>query len=286
MDLYDAICRLLQVVAPASPLDGQHAPLQAEGVIPLDILLAEDNPVNQRVAVGLLTRRGHRVTVSTNGLEALAALEAKSFDVVLMDVQMPELDGLDATRRICERWPPETRPRIVALTANALVEDREACFAAGMDDYVAKPIRPEALAEALRQVRPPVEPATGDNGPESSESALVLEAAALDSLRELGGDDFLAEVIDAFQADAPDLMASLRRSLNHGDTDELRRSAHTLKSNGATLGAERFAELCRDLEARAKNDDLGAAPELVDEIATEYERLGEALAELRTRAPS
>ena len=253
---------------------------------PLRILLAEDNAVNRKVALALLDRLGYQADVAGNGIEALAALERQPYDVVLMDVQMPEMDGLDATRRIRERWPPETRPRIVALTANALVEDREACFAAGMDDYVAKPIRPEALAEALRQVRPPVDPAKGDNAPESPEPALVLEAAALDSLRELGGDDFLAEVIDAFQADAPDLMASLRRSLDHGDTDELRRSAHTLKSNGATLGAERFAELCRDLEARAKNDDLGAAPELVDGIGAEYERLGEALTVLRTRAPS
>jgi signal transduction histidine kinase/CheY-like chemotaxis protein/HPt (histidine-containing phosphotransfer) domain-containing protein len=288
--LYDALLTIFSeragVPEPVPEVEAVDAVEASVARSPLRILLAEDNAVNRKVALALLDRLGYQADVAGNGIEALAALERQPYDVVLMDVQMPEMDGLDATRRICERWPPETRPRIVALTANALVEDREACFAAGMDDYVAKPIRPEALAEALRQVRPPVEPAKGDNGPESSEPALVLEAAALDSLRELGGDDFLAEVIDAFQADAPDLMASLRRSLDHGDTDELRRSAHTLKSNGATLGAERFAELCRDLEARAKNDDLGAAPELVDGIGAEYERLGEALTVLRTRAPS
>ena len=93
--------------------------------------------------------------MASNGLEAIEALERSPYDVVLMDVQMPELDGLDASRRICERWP-DTRPRIIAMTANALPEDREACFAAGMDDYVAKPIRPDVLAEALKRVRPPV----------------------------------------------------------------------------------------------------------------------------------
>jgi signal transduction histidine kinase/DNA-binding response OmpR family regulator len=288
--LYDALLTIFSeragVPEPVPEVDAVDAVEASVARSPLRILLAEDNAVNRKVALALLDRLGYQADVAGNGIEALAALERQPYDVVLMDVQMPEMDGLDATRRIRERWPPETRPRIVALTANALVEDREACFAAGMDDYVAKPIRPEALAEALRQVRPPVDPAKGDNAPESPEPALVLEAAALDSLRELGGDDFLAEVIDAFQADAPDLMASLRRSLDHGDTDELRRSAHTLKSNGATLGAERFAELCRDLEARAKNDDLGAAPELVDGIGAEYERLGEALTVLRTRAPS
>ena len=115
----------------------------------LRILLAEDNAVNQKVALRLLDQLGYRADVASNGLEALEALERQPYDVVLMDVQMPELDGLDASRRICERWPAEARPRIIAMTANAMPEDREACFAAGMDDYVAKPIRPTELAEAL-----------------------------------------------------------------------------------------------------------------------------------------
>ena len=110
--------------------------------------------MNQKVALLLLDRLGYRADVVWNGLEALAALERQPYDVVLMDVQMPELDGLDTTRRIRQRWPAGGRPRIVAMTANAMMEDREACFDAGMDDYVAKPIRPEALAEALQRSRP------------------------------------------------------------------------------------------------------------------------------------
>jgi signal transduction histidine kinase/DNA-binding response OmpR family regulator len=120
----------------------------------LRILLAEDNPVNQKVALLVLEKLGYRADVAANGLEAIAALEQQQYDAVLMDVQMPELDGLDAARRICARWPRESRPRIIAMTANAMAEDRDACFAAGMDDYVAKPIRPDALAEVLRQVAP------------------------------------------------------------------------------------------------------------------------------------
>ena len=115
----------------------------------LRILLAEDNSVNQMVAVRMLDRLGYGADVAATGLEVLEALERQTYDVVLMDVQMPEVDGLEATRRIHERWPAETRPRIVALTANALPEEREACFTAGMDDYVAKPIRAEELAAAL-----------------------------------------------------------------------------------------------------------------------------------------
>ena len=120
----------------------------------LRILLAEDNAVNQKVALRLLERLGYGADIASNGLEALDALERRPYDVVLMDVQMPELDGLDASRRICERWPAETRPHIIAMTANAMPEDREACFAAGMDDYVAKPIRPNELGEALRRAKP------------------------------------------------------------------------------------------------------------------------------------
>ncbi len=150
--LYDALMRVF------AGRDGdQEAPRQddpAADVSPLRILLAEDSAVNQKVALALLGKLGYRADVVGNGLEALTALEREHYDVVLMDVQMPELDGLDTTRRICERWPPAERPRIVAMTANALQEDRDACFDAGMDDYVAKPIRPEALAEALRRARP------------------------------------------------------------------------------------------------------------------------------------
>ena len=98
--------------------------------------------MNQKVALRCSSKLGYRADVASNGLEAIEALERQPYDVVLMDVQMPELDGLDATRRICERWPEDERPRIIAMTANAMPEDREACFAAGMDDYVAKPIRP------------------------------------------------------------------------------------------------------------------------------------------------
>jgi len=129
--------------------DGDGTPVSS-----LRILLAEDNAVNQKLALRLLEQLGYRADVAWNGVEVIDALERGAYDVVLMDVQMPELDGLDATRQICERWPSGERPRIIAMTANAMQEDREACFAAGMDDYVAKPIRPNELAEALRRARP------------------------------------------------------------------------------------------------------------------------------------
>ena len=119
---------------------------------PLRILLAEDNLVNQKLAIRLLERMGYAADIAGNGLEAVAAVERSDYDLVLMDVQMPELDGLEATRRIRQRWPGVTGPRIIAMTANAMEGDREACLAAGMDDYIAKPIRPEILQTALATV--------------------------------------------------------------------------------------------------------------------------------------
>ncbi len=247
-------------------IDGKHRTSS------LRILLAEDNAMNQKVALRLLERLGYSADVASNGLEALAALERQPYDVVLMDVQMPELDGLDASRRICEQWPPESRPHIVAMTANALPEDREACFAAGMNDYVAKPIRSEELAAALKRVRPVQNRDAGAGAAE-----IRLEPAALQNLRDLGGAEFIAEVIEVFLADAPALLASLRSSLERQDLEELRRAAHTLKSNGATLGAAGFTELCRTVEQSARDGRLEGLPQLVDLVEQEYGILQQAL---------
>jgi len=116
---------------------------------PLRILLAEDNLVNQKLALRLLSQMGYRADVAANGIEAIEAVQRQAYDVVLMDVQMPEMDGLEAAREIRRRWSDSTRPRIVAMTANAMEGDREECLTAGMDDYLTKPIRVEALVGAL-----------------------------------------------------------------------------------------------------------------------------------------
>ena len=278
--LYNTLVRLLTAGERQEDM-AEVPPVGKQPTSALRILLAEDNAMNQKVALRLLERLGYRADVAWNGVEALAALERHPYDVVLMDVQMPELDGLDASRRIHERWPPEGRPHIIAMTANALPEDREACFAAGMNDYVAKPIRGEQLAAALSRAAPLRKREAG-----SGESGIGLEAAALRNLRELGGDEFLAEVIEAFLADAPALIMSARSSLEREDTEELRRAAHTLKSNGATLGAEAFAELCRTAEQHAKDGRLDGFPPLLDRIEEEYRTLQEVLASLRSEPVS
>ncbi len=279
--LYNMLLQLLTAGAAREDTAGATTDGKPATSSPLRILLAEDNPMNQKVALRLLERLGYSADVAANGLEVLAALELKLYDVVLMDVQMPELDGLDATRRICERWPLDSRPHIIAMTANALPEDREACFAAGMNDYVAKPIRADELAAALKRARPLRNGAAG-----SAETRPSLDAGALQNLRDLGGDDFLREVVEAFLADAPALIASLRSSLEQQNGEELRRAAHTLKSNGATLGAEEFAELCRTVEQQVKAGRLDDLSQLVDRIEQEFPPLRDALNSLRSEPVS
>ena len=146
MDLVDVGtdgARPARTIALVSPVDGPA----------LQVLVAEDNAVNQRVALLYLDKLGHNADVAANGLEVIQALERQRYDVVLMDMHMPEMDGLDATRAIHKRWPKEERPRIVAVTANAISGDRETCIEAGMDDYVSKPMTMEELAEALGRCR-------------------------------------------------------------------------------------------------------------------------------------
>jgi CheY-like chemotaxis protein len=121
---------------------------------PLRILLAEDNVVNQKLALRLLDQMGYRADLASNGIEAIESVERQTYDVVLMDVQMPEMDGLEAARRITAKWRPSDRPRIVAMTANAMEGDREMCLAAGMDDYITKPVRVDQLVDALTHATP------------------------------------------------------------------------------------------------------------------------------------
>jgi CheY-like chemotaxis protein len=264
--------------------------------------VAEDNVVNQQLALLVLQKLGYRAEVTANGLEALQALEREPYDLVLMDVQMPTMDGLEATRRIHQRWPEGRRPYVIAATASALQEEREACLAAGMDDYLSKPIRVEELAAALRRCRPhvaPHPPAPADGSGEGAQVppepepqrqraiAGLLDPSALERLVETIGDDrsLLTALIDTFLSDAPRLVEAARRGLEHGQTEEVRRAAHTLKSNGATFGASSLSELSRQLEALARLGILEGANQLIARIQAEYERVRIALETVREGRP-
>jgi signal transduction histidine kinase/DNA-binding response OmpR family regulator len=255
--------------------------------LPLRILLAEDNAVNQKLALRLLERMGYRADVAANGMEALQALERQPYDVVLMDMQMPEMDGLEATRYICREWPAEERPRIIAMTANATPSDRAACLAAGMDDFVSKPVRVEQLVAALNKCQP----RTAARPPVPSSPILVQAqkvASTLDQTelkrleKSMGGDTaYVAEIIDAFLVDTPRLLLDLRQAMEQKQGDSLRRAAHTLKGSSASLGAMTLASLCQELEALGKSGTMAGVAARIAQAETEYETVRVALTAVR-----
>ena len=268
--------------------------------MPLRILLAEDNSVNQQLALLLLGRLGYRADVAANGLETLEAVERQPYDVILMDVQMPEMDGLEASRQLCQRYPAERRPRIIAITANAMQGDREMCLAAGMDDYLSKPIRDEELAQALARSKPrgslaatgqpPLPLGEGPRGypgegglPYPAAEVAIIDPTTFGRLRAMlakAPTDALAKLLKAFFGNAPTLLAEMRGGVERGATEEVRRAAHTLKSNAASFGALGLAELCRSLEAQARAGTLAGAAEQISQIEAGYDSAKRALIEL------
>ncbi len=284
------------VAPPPAEIDPQMAAAH-----PLRILLAEDNTVNQKVALRILERLGYRADIAGNGIEAIEALRRQPYDLVLMDVQMPEMDGLEATRRICEEWP-SARPRIVAMTANAMLGDREMCLKAGMDDYISKPIRIAELMQTLEKCEPRKvenrESGTGygqqgianreNNSPSPAPSLSssppprpsAIDVKVLQELRKMLGEDdpqTLAEVIESYLADMPALMQAIQAAVDRADARALCLSAHTLKSTSATIGAIAFSKLLLRLEEIGKASTTAEAISIVSELWAEYERVQEDL---------
>jgi CheY-like chemotaxis protein/HPt (histidine-containing phosphotransfer) domain-containing protein len=267
---------------------------------PLHILLAEDNVINQKVALALLERIGYRADIAANGLEAIQALQRQPYDVVLMDVQMPEMDGLETTHYICKQWPAEERPWIIAMTANALQGDRERCFEAGMNDYVSKPIRLEELTQALQrcqsrsneakaglisvQAQGQVEPEEVQNGSQLNQELLALDINVLNELHRLlkeHAPQMIAELIDLYFKTSPPLLEEMARAIQQGEGRALYLAAHTLKPGSAYLGAMELAALCAELETIGKSGQLEGAAAKLAELEAEFSRVKIALTRLR-----
>ncbi len=227
----------------------------------LRILVADDHAVNQRLVLLQLTGLGHRADLVSSGAQAVAVAACRHYDVVLMDVQMPDVDGLEATRRI-RAHHGDHGPWIIALTANAQPGAREACLAAGMDDYLTKPLVTADLVAVLARARPPGAPP-------------VLDPDALVRLRELIGPNTatLSELVADFLTDTPALVDTLRAA--RCDPDSAHRAAHTLRGLGATFGATDLARLCQRIETHA--GALGDVDPLVREVAAEHQRVALAL---------
>ena len=226
---------------------------------PLKILLAEDNPVNQYMAVVLLEERGHSVCVANNGQEVLDLLPTQAFELILMDVQMPVMDGFQATQAIrALEQGTQQHMRIVAMTAHALKGDRERCLEAGMDDYIAKPVQEEellAIVECWNMTD--AEQANSDN-----ESLAITEPAldwqqALNRMR--GRQKMLCKMMSLFQEQSATLLAEVGEAIQQRDGVMLRQAAHTLKSSANSIGAFPFGEIAQHLETMGQAADFSDA---------------------------
>ena len=290
--LLDGLCRAMSVQlqrdkkAPTVPaLDVSLA-----SRLPLRILLADDNPINQKVGSSVLQKLGYRAEVAQNGMEVLTALGQKPYDVLFLDVQMPEMDGLECARQICQRWNRGKRPVIIAMTGNALMGDREKCLAAGMDDYISKPVRIAELQNALERWGP-TKVRKHDTTyflrhPQSISTGL-LDEDTIAELREMppsDGGSMLCELIDLFLESAPARITQIYQL--GSDPQKLAFHAHALKSMGLSLGARRIIELAQKLEDLGRVGDVHTAPDLVRELESTFSQTKAQLLILRNEEVS
>jgi len=267
----------------------QHAHAARQGVQKTSrirkVLLVEDNPVNQQVAQAMLHELGVEPVSAWSGEEALEKLMADRYEVVLMDCQMPKMDGYAATSRFRE-WEKEhqrSRTPIVALTANALRGDAEKCFAAGMDRYLSKPFTSDQLYQVLESCVPENEPADAAVKIEDA----VLDRQALGRIRALhrpGGPNLLAKVLGLYSSSSLALTDAMRTAAQSNDAESVRQAAHALKSSSANVGAMAFADLCKDVEVAAAEGRLDQARALVDGLLAEHKRVLQALEAQNTMA--
>ncbi|MGF1515317.1 MAG: response regulator [Elainellaceae cyanobacterium] len=252
--------------------------------LPLRILVAEDNLVNQQLMLLWLGKLGYRADMVGNGLEVLEAIARQTYDVVLMDVHMPEMDGLTAARTIRQTYDPASQPRIIAVTADAIVGDREKCLVAGMDDYISKPIRMNELVAVLRRAASAAEPTSPpDEAPSNHEAKPALDETVIQALMaSLGeeGPDLLHQLIEIYRQESPLLMQAIVAAIAQGNGEAIAQAAHNLKSSSAALGAIAFANLCQTLEQlgrRGDADALAEAAPLADAVEAQYQQVNTAL---------
>jgi signal transduction histidine kinase/DNA-binding response OmpR family regulator/HPt (histidine-containing phosphotransfer) domain-containing protein len=295
--LMDCLLAALNPLNPLSDIGGEAEPDCADDTRTVRIagsrvLLVEDNPVNREVALNMLQVLRCDVESAVNGQEAVNKVRLGNFDLVLMDCEMPVMDGYAATRAIRE-WEVQTGRGayvpILALTAHALAEDRRRCLEVGMDDYLTKPFSMDTLRERLAQwIMVAPKPRTREDDTPVSQPASdtlvdgnVIQLRALESIVALdpaNGGALLARLLATYETSSIELVSAVGLALQNGDTEELRRVAHALKSSSGNVGAERLFELCRSLEAAARSRDLAALPELVKTLRSAH---AEAVNELR-----
>lgn len=285
--LLRAVLRALGVDDPNRMPDPEAAhPTLRTGGARLHVLVAEDNLVNQKLAVRLLEKDGHTVAVVGNGRDALTALQRDRFDLVLMDVQMPEMDGLEATHQI--RNPQSAVQNhgvpVIAMTAHAMQGDRERCLEAGMNAYVAKPVRSEELFQAIDALGVPANGNEGSPADDRAQESVLDRDGALESVD--GDMELLGELVDLFLDECPQYLADICAAVDADDAKALERAAHTLKGAAGSLRAQRTVEVALRLEMVGREERLTGAAQACAELEREIEELTPALLDLKRLEPS
>ncbi len=307
---------LLRVVSGAKPaakkaVSGKLDPLLATR-LPLRVLLCDDNLINQKVAVRLLQQMGYKSDVANNGLEGLQAIERQPYDLIFMDVQMPEMDGIEATRQIRERQKNPAANKnfksvvaIVAMTANAMQGDREKCLNAGMDDYLAKPVRPEDIRQVIERWAPRVQVTEAANGAPKAAEATPSPAPApkpelapvnplpppVDMERLLdfanGDMDNLRELVDLYLQQTVKQIGQLSAAVDARNAEDVKHIAHSCAGASSTCGMTQISPLLRELERQGYDGLKPNAPQLVADVSREFDRIQKFLTSyLKTLAPS
>jgi PAS domain S-box-containing protein len=269
---------------PASASEGVSSPAPAAPT--RRILVAEDNEFNRKVTLSLLQKIGYGADAVSDGQEALDALAERAYDLVLMDCQMPVTDGYEASRKIRERENGNRKVIIVALTANVLEGDVERCFAAGMDDYLAKPVRMAALKSLLARWLSPAAELDEETEPVPQSEEDFFDAPldlrrlrALRAYQSEGEPDILMELLDIFYRDAPQRLEALEEAMKTRDFETLRRTAHSLAGAGANVGAAPLGKLARELEESGRKEDSEGSRRILDDLKKEWERVRAAIEE-------
>jgi signal transduction histidine kinase/DNA-binding response OmpR family regulator len=254
--------------------------------VPLKILIAEDNLINQELAMAMLIKMGYQPDVVDNGLAVLEALQVNRYDLLLLDVQMPEMDGLETAAHLVNHWHDlhtgYERPTIIAMTASAMQGDREMCLRAGMDDYISKPIMMDSLQRTIEKwaVGEQINEADAINTVAKDMSSSVIDPAAIKNLQQINP-KLIGRMINLFTIEeAPVLLKNLRQAIANNDLQEVSYNAHTLKGSSNILGAKTLGKLCLEVELKGKREDPVGLPDLFAQIEQQYQVACEELAKL------
>ncbi|NJD36518.1 MAG: response regulator [Betaproteobacteria bacterium] len=283
--LLDVMLHAMRMAPITEPVPAVPTRVKLAETLPLAILVAEDNTVNQKVVQQLLAHLGYRADVVASGGEVRDALDRQNYDVILMDVQMPEMDGLEATRRLKARFGA-TAPKVIAMTASAMLGDRERCLAAGMDTYVSKPVELDQVRAVLIAVSQGTEAQPPDAAEDADDDVPVIDQRRIENLLELQDEQqppLVADIIELFFADSPRHLETLAEAIRNGDAPRLESAAHRYLSGIENLGARRMRTHCMELERLGRAGTVAAAELVLEQLRHEFALAREALADIAAR---